>query len=594
MSVAQALRELKDAAFENEADLNAKAAALTDAVIAAQDNGSPELLAGFKALRRERAHRAVETAAQFIEAVGVRRGWLLQYHAQALVERNALIPALALVREARVAAQEETDAFTETECWSLEGRVFKQLYVTAAQRRPPAARDVCESYLKKAAAAYGFAYMRLRGTPGAYFPGGNLLALSALAQRGQYFLPLAVPANDIANEIIAGVAAQAAPQAWDVASAAEAYAHLGRWAEAKEAIGRYLVLADGDAFAINGTLRQFEQVWGITPADAEKAEITHLLRYALMAFDKGDIQLSPVQTKELLAPPAESVRETMGAQAATGALEQYEKVFGNTGPFCIQRLQQIIEYSRSVGRVMMDTVQGRDVTMGTGFVLNGESVHASLKGEVLFLTNAHVISPDAADGAAMSVGDGRVRFDAASFSDTFALDNLLWSSPPSEHDASIFLVPRGAARFEELRALGATCKLADGLPKLKQREQIEGKSGVPEFRDKPTTVYVIGYPLGQTLSISLADNDLIDYENVRIGTLPGPEPRRLHYRAPTERGNSGSPVFNSRTMELIGLHHAGGYRPRLNGQQGKYHANEGLWLRPLFNAFRLAKGMNTP
>jgi V8-like Glu-specific endopeptidase len=117
---------------------------------------------------------------------------------------------------------------------------------------------------------------------------------------------------------------------------------------------------------------------------------------------------------------------------------------------------------------------------------------------------------------------------------------------------------------------------------------------VPEFRDKPTTVYVIGYPLGQTLSISLADNELIDYENVRIGTLPGPEPRRLHYRAPTERGNSGSPVFNSRTMELIGLHHAGGYRPRLNGQPGKYHANEGLWLRPLFNAFRLAKGMNTP
>lgn len=599
MSVSQAISELKDAAFENDADLAAKAAALVDAVIAAQDTGSAELKTGIKALRTMRAHKAVEMTAQFVEAVGVRKGWLLQYHAQALVERGAQMPALALLREARVAAQEEADAFTETECWSLEGRVYKQLFVTATQRRPSAAREVCDGFLKRSAAAYGFAYAQLKGTPGAYFPGANLLALSAMAQRGQYHLPLKELPNDVANAIIDGLAKQdetGSPEAWDVASAAEAHAHLGRWDDAKAMIRRYLQLADGDAFAINGTLRQFEQVWGITPADADKAEITSLLRYALMTFDKGAIRLGPTQAQELLgvlvADP--EAADTAGMQAASSALGQYEKVFGKEGPFGIDRLKQIIQASSAVGRVMMDTVQSRDATFGTGFVLLGESVHASFQGQVLFLTNAHVVSPDAAVGAAMGVGDGRVRFDAASFNEAFPLDDLLWTSPPDEHDVSIFRIRENTPRYPDLRNLGSILKLASGLPKLKQRELIEGKVGAPQYRDKPTKVYVIGHPLGRELSISLSDNELVDYENVRVGTSPGPERRRLHYLAPTEQGNSGSPVFNSRTMELIGLHHAGGNRDRLNGQPGKYAVNEGLWLRPLFNAFLLSRGLTSP
>jgi hypothetical protein len=60
----------------------------------------------------DRAAHALELAAQFLEAVGVRRGWLLQFHAQALVERNALIPAAALVLEARKAAATKVEFFT--------------------------------------------------------------------------------------------------------------------------------------------------------------------------------------------------------------------------------------------------------------------------------------------------------------------------------------------------------------------------------------------------------------------------------------------------------------------------------------------------
>ena len=46
----------------------------------------------------------------------------------------------------------------------------------------------------------------------------------------------------------------------------------------------------------------------------------------------------------------------------------------------------------------------------------------------------------------------------------------------------------------------------------------------------------------------------------------------------TEGGSSGSPVFNQ-DWKLIGLHHAGGEAvPRLNGHDGTYAANEGMWI----------------
>ncbi len=64
---------------------------------------------------------------------------------------------------------------------------------------------------------------------------------------------------------------------------------------------------------------------------------------------------------------------------------------------------------------------------------------------------------------------------------------------------------------------------------------------------------------------SLQDNVLLDYDQ-----------RVLHYRSPTERGSSGSPVFDN-DWRLIGLHHVGGVSmPLLNNAGGTYAANEGI------------------
>ncbi len=596
MSVMSAIEALKQAASSTEPETLNAAKALADAVIVSNDRSYGDLQKGIRQLRGMRAHRAVILAAQALDLIGVQPAWLMRFHAQALIEQGAYGAALGLLSETRKAALAAGDTETETDSWGLEGRVYKDLYRLASTRSPPAEWSVREGFLKKSATAYGWGYARRKGTRDAHFFGGNLLALTAMGQRDGIVLALKTAPNEIAAGIVAGVQKLIedhprpddpnAATAWDYGSAAEAHAHLGRWDEAKAMIGAFLTAPHCDAFSINSTLRQFEQVWGVSPHDEDKAEITNLLRLALMTADGGSIRLEGNTQIGLLSAHAKS-----GGDVQTrDAQERYEKVFGKEGPYGIGRLREIIELSSAVGRVMINTSRKRDHTIGTGFLLPGASVHASFDGELLFFTNAHVISPNPADGPGAGPGEARIRFDAAPVDIDLPLDDLVWTSPPKEHDASVFRLDRGAGAHQELLGRARRMVMPKGLPKLKQRETVPLPGGGSRSVERATTVYVIGYPLGGDLSFSLSDNELVDYENV-YGVEPGPEPRKLHYLAPTEPGNSGSPVFNSRTMELIAIHHAGGNRKRLNGQPGTYDANEGLWMRPLLNALRLAKGL---
>ena len=65
--------------------------------------------------------------------------------------------------------------------------------------------------------------------------------------------------------------------------------------------------------------------------------------------------------------------------------------------------------------------------------------------------------------------------------------------------------------------------------------------------------------------VALRDNQVIDLL-----------PEFLHYRADTEPGSSGSPVFNDQ-WELVGLHHSG--VPRRDGQSRILAVGGGLWTQ---------------
>ncbi|MEZ5997826.1 MAG: serine protease [Hyphomonas sp.] len=551
--------------------------------------------------------RAIVVAAETLEASGFQPGWLLHLHGLSLVEGGALMPALGLAVLGRQTATEEMDAAIENECLYLEGRVWKQMFVAASSLRPQPAWNLRESYLLKAARAYGLAYRRSSDTRAAAYPAGNLLALSVMAQRSQVHLVLPRPAVEIANDIISDIDEWIARpedrkdlKYWDYASAAECHAFLGQWDKAIEKINLFLEALKQDAasegleqisgFAVNATLRQFTEIWGADPKDPEQAELLNLLRLALITAEGGNVDLNAGQADHVMAVASAPAHGQGQLESLRG---HYEKVFGTEGPMGVKRLTEIIDHSRLVCRLMIDNESGRK-TQGTGFLVLGERIHTDYNGDVFIITNAHVASSDPADEAPCAPGETYARFDRGGFSVDIVLKDLVWSSHPTEHDASIFRVDRSLGIHSKLRDLASILKIGAELPPLK----IPTSSG----KSRASRVYVIGHPKGEELSISMFDNELLDYDSIYVddkpddtvrtaafADLPGPRPRRVHYLAPTLGGNSGSPVFDSSSLNLIALHHAGKNMKRLNNKPGTYNANEGLWIRPMLNAFLLAQ-----
>ena len=105
-------------------------------------------------------------------------------------------------------------------------------------------------------------------------------------------------------------------------------------------------------------------------------------------------------------------------------------------------------------------------------------------------------------------------------------------------------------------------------------------------------VFVIGHPGGNQISFSFNDNELLDYDKSLNDGADDTSPVKIHYRAPTEGGSSGSPVFDYQ-WRGIGIHHSGGRSmKKLNGKPGFYSANEGIWLESICRAVNEKLGVD--
>ena len=94
-------------------------------------------------------------------------------------------------------------------------------------------------------------------------------------------------------------------------------------------------------------------------------------------------------------------------------------------------------------------------------------------------------------------------------------------------------------------------------------------SGLPPL-STTTYVYIIGHPSGGDLTFSFRGKELLAHEGPPNGNPQIPGLCRVHYRATTEVGSAGSPVFNAGFWELIALHHSGSKTgmSMLNGKAG--------------------------
>lgn len=413
-----------------------------------------------------------------------------------------------------IIAATPADSEARVEAEGLIGRAYKQLYVNGGGS-PEQRRD----YLARACKAY---YDIFAANNDEWWPGINAVALFHQAKD----LPLPNPraiAQRIFDDVRAGIELGKLG-GWAYATAGEAALALGDLETARRWYEEYAA-ARVDAFEIASTLRQLVQVWKLTDTESPGREILPLLRAALLQREGGAVKVTP-----------EAVRARLGA-----ADDGMEKSFGVYGTETVHWFETGLDRCKGVCRIEYTD----DTPVGTGFVVRGGDFHESLGDELLVLTNHHVVNDDTP--GALRAGDAQARFEALSAGRTFRFHaKLVWSS--RELDATLLRFTKTRPEIEPFPLTGERPTRAKDQPPPLPR------------------VYLIGHPLGGGLSLSLVNNELVASDETR-----------LHYRAPTERGSSGSPVFNEKWF-VVGLHHRGDDEiPNLFGGP-PYPGNEAYWI----------------
>jgi hypothetical protein len=457
-------------------------------------------------------------------------------YAQALIDRGELVPALELLRNLADRAKDDAEEYPEA-C-GLLGRVYKQIYIEAEGSR----LGMGETALARAIACYRVIY---DADSSRIWHGINLAALLHRAEEDRVTVPDAADPKRVARALRDQIEQRWADDlsAWDYATAAEACVALQDWPAAEGWLQKYLRAKDVDAFAIAGTLRQLTEVWGLRVDGTPGGDLIPVLRAALLSRKNGQLSLTPAQ-----------VQRMQGAKA-----NAFERILGDTGLQTHRWMCQGIARARAVAKIRQPDGQG----VGTGFLVRGGDLHGPLGDEFVLLTNAHVVSDDPAQRAAVTSDEAEVTFEALAepggAPPRHRARELVWSSAPGALDASLLRLDPPPVGIEP-------CPIAKNLPTSNDSQR----------------VYVIGHPLGGELSFSLQDNRLLDHEGPPKGQPSQAGRCLLHYRAPTEPGSSGSPVFAQGSWKVIGLHHAGGeFMPKLNGQPGTYAANEGIWIQSI-------------
>jgi len=433
------------------------------------------------------------------------------------------------------------------EAAGLIGRAYKQIFIEAGDKTSAGARHA----LAKAIDAYRGPYEEsARNT----WHGVNLIALTTRAKRLGVRLARGLDPRTIATRVVAELEATPTAQRdeWFLPTLAEASLGLGDWTKVETIIHAYADLSrPTPAFLLASTLRQFTEVWDLQHVDARGRDLVSILRARLACTTGGDLVMSPdvVRTLQTQDHPEE---EQLQAILGPKGVESYRWFL--TGA---QRGLSVAAIRRRLGTLA-----------GTGFLVSSGDVGLDIATELVLVTNFHVINADGAHYA-LKPDEAEVTFEAMTPRRQFKVKDILWSSPVPQHDTTIVsLDPKPDSTMHPL-------PLASALPALPP---------------PPAAVLVIGHPVGGGMSgelvYSLRHNDLLDHDGPPSGTPSIAGICRVHYAATTERGSSGSPVFDEKFWEVVALHHSGSKTgmPRLNGRPGLYGANEGISMRSIIAA----------
>ncbi len=494
-----------------------------------------------KTLRSKRRFKLLVDAADACIQNGLNDPQIVIWQAQGLIETGKAGTARLSLSNLAANAPVGSEMFLEAR--GLLGRAWKQTFFDSKDRSSPEAQDAIRSSFFEYKAGFD------AGSPWA---GVNLLALSAFAKRNGIALPADVDPRRTAVTVLGQLEAERHDN-WYHGSRAEAYLATGDLKNVEIEIGKYVQDEATTAFELGSTLRQFTELWQLDQQGQQGHGIIEALRAGLLSREMGHVQLSPDQVRQSLAAKGPSK-------------DQLQAILGSGGQAVYDWWSKGLVAAQSVG-VISHVAEGR---LGTGFLVRRRDLFPAndpnVKDDLIVMTNAHVIC-EPPTGIAIAFGEANIIFEAVDRNRSHEFSKVLWQSPVASLDCALLELKEQPAGIKPL-------DISKTIPPIP----------ADQAATRPS-VFVIGYPGGRQLTFSFQDNHLLDHEAPPQGKPPDPNVRHVHYRAPTEGGSSGSPVFESSLWRVIALHHAGGTgMPKLNGQEGAWPANEGIWIQSIVQA----------
>ncbi|WP_294537075.1 TRAFs-binding domain-containing protein [uncultured Rhodoblastus sp.] len=509
----------------------------------------PDLDAFRELVEQLRNKRQYELMGQLAEAISRRDpkdAKNRRLYAQYLIEMGKPTAAIdVLTPLARRLPPEHPE---HAEAFGLLGRAYKLIFFDAANKSAGYARDA----LKNAVASYRrpFEEDPARNS----WHGVNLLALLVRMRRlGIRGAPDLQP-QALATRLIHDLQATAVENRndWFLATLAEASLGLDDWISTESYLRDCLVAPTTHDFHVASMLRQFTEVWDIEAQGERGKALVGALRARLLQLSGGRLDVTPDDLRRMRDQPKPDARSL-------------EALLGEHGPQTWRWWRTGQDRAQSVAMIRHRMGNAK----GTGFLVRAgelgvrpEDAHPD---EILLLTNFHVVNANGAIG--LKPEDAVAVFELQPDHREYEVESIVWSSEIERHDASLLRLKGGVGQLPPM-------PLAPELPRI----------------EKNALVYIIGHPAGRSLSFSFQNNELLDHEGPQDGKPQIPGVWRVHYRAPTEPGSSGSPVFDADSWKVIALHHSGkkADMPKLNGVADVYAANEGIAIQSIRKAIREA------
>lgn len=546
-----------------------KAARLID-TLAGTDADVPAENA-YKLLKALRGWRCFDDMTRLGEAFITRQSALkpalATQYAQALIDSGQIVAGMALLREMLAAGS--LDDGERKEAHGLLGRGHKQIYVDHVATPADALRFKTD--MDEALANYG-KIADLMEPHTNHWQAINYIAIAERAQNDQIAVAGGTDAQTIARRLVDRLAPDgASDDPWVNATLGEAHLALNDLDKAAQYFAKFANDPEITAFHLNSTIRQLRQLWKIEPAATGRGAILTGLMTALAHKDHGAHELTAGERRMI---------------AHTDKIEfsQHFETTTKDGKFVMfATLRNIVRCGESIAA--FQRIEGEVAeTLGTGFLVKGSDFGLTDDPRKSYvLTNAHVLwDQERGDGyhqSALTPDEVRIVFENELLDGRiirYRCKKVLWQSPSDMLDACLLQLDK---RVEKARPL----ELAPVNFPLNASE---------DDPQQGTKLIVIGHTSGRKLAVGVGGS----IEDMR-GTLVdrGPKagtekPTYLHYVAPTEGGNSGSPVIEAQEWRVVGLHHAGfgdseGLQ-RLGGKDGTHKANEGIHIDSIREAAR--------